>query len=98
MVLGPAVRVLHDFHCKNKHKMNPIPTYKLEVKKECVSVIGAGRLGICFALLCEESGHSLLVSDVVSKYVEQINNKEIFSNEPEVEELLMRSENLRATN
>ena len=34
---GPAVRVLHDFHCKNKHKMNPIPTYKLEVKKECVS-------------------------------------------------------------
>ena len=62
-----------------------------------IGVIGAGRLGICFALLCEESGHSLLVSDVVSKYVEQINNKEIFSNEPEVEELLMRSENLRAT-
>ena len=35
-----------------------------------IGVIGAGRLGICFALLCEESGHSLLVSDVVSNYVE----------------------------
>tara|TARA_B100000073_G_scaffold86031_1_gene66803 strand:- start:657 stop:1823 length:1167 start_codon:yes stop_codon:yes gene_type:complete len=62
-----------------------------------IGVIGAGRLGICFALLCEEAGHSVFVSDVVSKYVTNINNKEIFSNEPEVEELLMRSENLRAT-
>ena len=33
-----------------------------------IGVIGAGRLGICFALLCEEAGHSLIVSDVVSKY------------------------------
>ena len=28
---GSAVRILHDFNCKNKHKMNPIPTFKLEV-------------------------------------------------------------------
>ena len=62
-----------------------------------IGVIGAGRLGICFALLCEESGHSVIVSDVQSKYVSQLNNREIFSNEPEVEDLLMRSENLRAT-
>ena len=26
---GPAVRILHDYHCKNKHKMNPIPTFTL---------------------------------------------------------------------
>tara|TARA_R110001599_G_scaffold14155_3_gene62323 strand:+ start:339 stop:1094 length:756 start_codon:yes stop_codon:yes gene_type:complete len=26
---GPAVRILHDYNCKNKHKMNPIPTFKL---------------------------------------------------------------------
>jgi NAD+ synthase len=26
---GPAVKVLHDYNCKNKHKMNPIPTFKL---------------------------------------------------------------------
>lgn len=26
---GPAVRILHEFNCKNKHKMNPIPTFKV---------------------------------------------------------------------
>ena len=26
---GPAVRVLHDFNVQNKHKMEPIPTFKL---------------------------------------------------------------------
>ena len=26
---GPAVRVLHDFNTQNKHKMLPIPTFKL---------------------------------------------------------------------
>ena len=26
---GPAVRILHDLNWKNKHKMNPIPTFKL---------------------------------------------------------------------
>ena len=26
---GPAVRVLHDFNTQNKHKMEPIPTFKL---------------------------------------------------------------------
>ena len=26
---GPAVKILHDFNCKNKHKMEPIPTFKL---------------------------------------------------------------------
>ena len=30
---GPAVRVLHDFNCKNKHKMLPIPTFNLVTKK-----------------------------------------------------------------
>jgi len=26
---GSAVKILHDLNCKNKHKMNPIPTFKL---------------------------------------------------------------------
>jgi len=26
---GQAVKILHDFNCKNKHKMEPIPTFKL---------------------------------------------------------------------
>lgn len=62
-----------------------------------LGVIGAGRLGICFALLCEELGHDVIVSDIRSHYVSDINNRQIYSNEPEVEELLMNSSNLQAT-
>ena len=62
-----------------------------------IGVIGAGRLGICFALLAESAGHDVYVSDVRSSYVAQINAREIFSNEPDVEELLMESKHLRAT-
>ena len=29
-----------------------------------IGVIGAGRLGICFALLAESAGHDVYVSDV----------------------------------
>ena len=62
-----------------------------------IGVIGAGRLGICFALLAESVGHDVYVSDVRSHYVDQVNAKEIYSNEPEVEDLLLRSKKLRAT-
>ena len=62
-----------------------------------IGVIGAGRLGICFALLAESAGHDVYVSDVRPNYVDQINAREIFSNEPDVEELLMESKHLRAT-
>ena len=62
-----------------------------------IGVIGAGRLGICFALLAESAGHDVYVSDVRPSYVAQINAREIFSNEPDVEELLMESKHLRAT-
>ena len=62
-----------------------------------IGVIGAGRLGICFALLAESAGHDVYVSDVRSHYVDQVNSKEICSNEPEVEDLLLRSKKLRAT-
>jgi len=62
-----------------------------------LGVIGAGRLGLCFALLCEESGHDVIVSDINSKYVSGLTNKEIYTNEPEVEDLLMRTTRLSAT-
>ena len=62
-----------------------------------IGVIGAGRLGISFALLAESAGHDVYVSDVRPSYVAQINAREIFSNEPDVEELLMESKHLRAT-
>tara|TARA_B100001250_G_scaffold6040_1_gene5083 strand:- start:191 stop:1354 length:1164 start_codon:yes stop_codon:yes gene_type:complete len=62
-----------------------------------IGVIGAGRLGLCFALLCEDAGHDVVVSDVVSSYVSGLKNKQIDSSEPEVEDLLMRTERFQAT-
>tara|TARA_B100001175_G_C19470294_1_gene621367 strand:+ start:248 stop:1429 length:1182 start_codon:yes stop_codon:yes gene_type:complete len=63
-----------------------------------IGVIGAGRLGICFALLCEKAGYEVLVSDIRSDYVADLNRKKIKTNEPEVEYLLGQSKNLKATN
>ena len=62
-----------------------------------IGVIGAGRLGICFALLCEQAGYDVLVSDIREDYVNNLNNKKITTNEPEVEDLLRVSKNFRAT-
>ena len=62
-----------------------------------IGVIGAGRLGICFALLCEEAGYEVLVSDVREDYVDALNKGEIVTNEPEVKNLLKRAKNFRAT-
>ncbi len=62
-----------------------------------IGVIGAGRLGICFALLCERAGYDVLVSDIREDYVHDLNAKKISTNEPEVEDLLRISKNFRAT-
>ena len=62
-----------------------------------IGVIGAGRLGICFALLCEQAGHEVLVSDVREDYVASLNERLIQTNEPEVAELLDNAKNFRAT-
>ena len=62
-----------------------------------IGVIGAGRLGICFALLCEEAGYEVLVSDVREDYVDALNKGEIVTNEPEVENRRKRAKNFRAT-
>ena len=62
-----------------------------------IGIIGAGRLGICFALLCERAGYEVLVSDIREDYVQDLNEKKICTNEPEVEDLLRISKNFRAT-
>lgn len=62
-----------------------------------IGLIGAGRLGICFALLCEQAGYEVLVSDIREDYVLGLSNKEITTNEPSVLELLKSSTRLKAT-
>ena len=62
-----------------------------------IGIIGAGRLGICFALLCEQAGYDVLVSDIRKDYVDDLNQRKINTSEPEKEDLLRVSKNLRAT-
>ena len=62
-----------------------------------IGVIGAGRLGICFALLCEAAGHPVLVSDVRKDYVDALNKRHIDTKEPEVQNLLREAERFEAT-
>jgi UDP-glucose 6-dehydrogenase len=62
-----------------------------------IGLIGAGRLGICFALLLEKAGYNVLVSDIRENYVHDLNKKMITTNEPLVQELLSSSKNLSAT-
>ena len=51
-----------------------------------IGVIGAGRLGICFALLVARGGYDVIVSDVRESYVKSLKEKKISTNEPLVEE------------
>ena len=63
-----------------------------------IGVIGAGRLGICFALLCEnKQGKDVLVPDIREDYVADLMEKKIKTNEPDVQDLLTRSANFAAT-
>ena len=62
-----------------------------------VGVIGAGRLGICFALLLEKAGYDVIVSDCRQDYVADLNDRVIITNEPGVAELLNDAKNFTAT-
>lgn len=62
-----------------------------------IGIIGAGRLGICFALLLEKAGYEVLVSDIREDYVNSLNDRIIKTNEPQVSELLDDAVNFRAT-
>ena len=62
-----------------------------------IGLIGAGRLGICLALLIENAGYDVLVSDIREDYVNNLNKKIIKTEEPHVTEYLKKSINIRAT-
>lgn len=62
-----------------------------------ISVIGIGKLGLCFSLTLERSGYSVLGLDLNPSYIESINNKTLKSTEPDVETYLNKSENFRAS-
>ena len=62
-----------------------------------ISVVGIGRLGLCFCLTLEKGGYSVTGCDIREDYVKQINEKTFFSFEPGVNDLLHRSKNFVAT-
>ena len=68
----------------------------IDKKGHKIGVIGAGRLGICFALLVDKAGYDVVVSDVRESYVKGLNDRIISTNEPLVNELLKES-NIKAT-
>jgi nucleotide sugar dehydrogenase len=63
-----------------------------------IGVLGIGRLGLCLTLLLEKGGNKLLCYDVNSILLESIKNKTLKSEEPFVEELLLKSKNIIITN
>ena len=62
-----------------------------------IGLIGAGRLGICLALLINEAGYEVLASDVREDYVNDLQNKKCGTTEPDVQEFLDRSSNIEFT-
>jgi len=64
---------------------------------ETISIIGIGKLGLCFALNLERVDYRVIGVDVNADYVQQINNKSLHSYEPLVNEYLQQAQNLQAT-
>ena len=62
-----------------------------------ISVIGIGKLGLCFSLTLENAGYNVLGIDVCQTYVDEVNNKTLLSCEPDVEKRLKRSTNFTAS-
>jgi|TARA_R110001592_G_scaffold28014_1_gene103546 UDPglucose 6-dehydrogenase len=59
-----------------------------------VSIIGVGKLGLCFALNLEKVGYSVDGYDINEDYLSELRNKTFISSEPGVTELLKKSKNL----
>lgn len=62
-----------------------------------IGVIGAGRLGITFALLCEKAGYEMIVSDKREDYVYNLNHGICNTNEPLIQKMLFEVQNFSAT-
>ena len=63
-----------------------------------VSIIGVGKLGLCFALNLEKVGYIVDGYDINTDYLNELRNKTFISSEPGVTELLNNSNNLKLHN
>ena len=62
-----------------------------------IGLIGAGRLGLCLALLIENAGYKVLASDVREDYVQALNKGVLGTTEPQTHEYLWSAENIEFT-
>jgi UDPglucose 6-dehydrogenase len=62
-----------------------------------IGIIGAGRLGLTFALLCKKAGYEVIVSDKREDYVFNLNNGICNTNEPLIQKMLFEVETFSAT-
>ena len=59
-----------------------------------IGLIGAGRLGICLALLIEKAGYEVLASDNRVDYISSLQKGIIDTAEPEVQQYLSDAKNI----
>ena len=62
-----------------------------------IGLIGAGRLGICLALLIEKAGYEVIASDTRSDYIRNLQLKKYSGSEPRVSDLLATANNIEFT-
>ena len=62
-----------------------------------IGLIGAGRLGICLALLIEKAGYEVIASDTRSDYIRNLQLKKYGGSEPNVSDLLFTANNISFT-
>ena len=62
-----------------------------------IGLIGAGRLGLCLALLIEDTGYDVLASDIRPDYVKNLNEKKYNGSEPDINHYLEKANNIHFT-
>ena len=62
-----------------------------------IGLIGAGRLGLCLALLMEKAGYDVIASDVREDYVKCLNMRLVNTTEPHVQEQLFTANHIHFT-
>jgi UDPglucose 6-dehydrogenase len=62
-----------------------------------IGIIGCDIVGLGFALLCEQNGHNILISDQDENFIYNLNQKICLTNEPLIQSLLLDSQRLSGT-
>jgi nucleotide sugar dehydrogenase len=62
-----------------------------------IGIIGAGRLGLTFALLCKKAGYDVIVSDKREDHVYNLNQNICITNEPFIQKMLFEINSFSAT-